>query len=206
MGIVKGIIPFTDRGYGGKQSFLPVKNSTSMYEVNMIFDKWENLSNLHFSEQWDAIISEVLPLRQKNLKEGRYDLCHGAYLNIMRFHGKAGNVYEAHRHFVDIHFVIKGGERIDIAFAADIENEKAYGSNNVYGEDRDVIFYTKTYAPHAHVHLDTTSFLLAMPSDAHAPCITSSRAEQDGRSEYDGKFEMKEENLKGIIKIPTQWI
>jgi len=188
----------------------------------MIFDKWDNLSSLHFSTQWDEIMSQVQILRQEELKEGRYELCHDAYLNIMSFHGKKESAYESHKKFVDVHFVIKGSERIDIVFVSDIEMEQTDSEACFYQEDKDVIFYTKKYAPRACVYLDDTNFLLAMPNDAHAPCLCSdfgqcAKVKTDDTLNVNENFEHNknlekgenlrkgEKNLKGIIKIPTEW-
>ena len=51
----------------------------NLNEDTMIVDKWENLSNLHFSKQWDDIIHAVQVLRQEKLAEGTYDLCHNEF-------------------------------------------------------------------------------------------------------------------------------
>ncbi len=188
----------------------------------MIFDKWENLKNLRFSAQLTEIVLQVQDLRQKNLEEGKYDLCHGAFLSVMKFSGKSENVYEAHRKFVDIHFVIEGSERINVVFVSDIESEKAVlldGDivscpaqyvDNVYDEEKDLIFYTKKYAAQAHVYLDETSFLLVMPEDAHAPCLYGKQAcekSDDGacleKASSQDRLD-KNINLKGVVKIPVQ--
>lgn len=165
----------------------------------MFFGKWETLPDLYLSSQWNEIISQVQILRQETLKEGRYDLCHNAYLNIMSFCGKDDNVYEAHKRFIDIHFVLKGSERIEVAFVSDIETDKAYNEGDVYQENKDVIFYTKTYEPCGLVYLDNTSFLLVTPKVAHAPCLC-------GKLDKGKALHKRDENLKGIIKIPVEWI
>lgn len=176
----------------------------------MLFGKWETLLDLHFSKQWDDIIAQAQILRQEILrqesvrqevlaKEERYDLPHNAYLNLMSFCGKDNNVYEAHRKFVDIHFVLQGSERIDMAFVSDIEAHKAYNVDDVYQEDRDLIFYTKKYEPHALVYLDDTSFLLLTPKDAHAPCLC-------GKLDKGKNLQTREKNLKAVIKIPIEWV
>lgn len=183
----------------------------------MIFDIWDNLSSLHFSPQWDAVIAQVQILRKENLSEGTHDLCHGAYLNVMSFYGKKNNVYEAHRKFVDIHFVIKGSERINIVFVSDIEKGQIYNEGDFYQEDKDIIFYTGKYAPSACICLDDTCFLLAMPNDAHAPCLSNEFGQNDqfkngdvsGINENfdrDENLVKGEKNLKGIVKIPIEWV
>ena len=165
----------------------------------MIFDQWENLSNLNFSAQWNEIISQVQKLRKDNLSEGRYELCHNAYLNVMTFYGKDENIYEAHKKFVDIHFVLEGSERIDIAFVSDIEKNKAYNPEDFYQEDKDIIFYTKKSEPHAIIYLDNTNFLLATPNDAHAPCLS-------GKLDQGNTAESKDKNLKAVLKIPVEYL
>lgn len=188
----------------------------------MIFDKWENLQNFSFSQEWNDIINDVLNLRKEVLdiafksdfenlsarefldafQEKSYSLRHHAFLNTMAFFPKKENVYEAHRKFVDIHFVIHGQERIEIASTSDILAQKAYNTNDIYNSEKDFIFFTKPYAYQACALLDTSHFLLAMPEDAHATCLAPWGTLQNTLGHNNDECGV---TVKGIVKIPVEF-
>lgn len=189
----------------------------------MIFDKWENLQKYSFSPEWNTIIRELCVLRDElfntlfhndyNTKasqdfldafvEKSYPLPHNAFVNTMAFFPKEENTYEAHRKFVDIHFVIHGNERIDIASTTDIIAKKAYNDSDIYNQEKDFIFFTKPYKADACVYMDNSNFLLAMPEDAHATCL---KVQQFVIPEAVPKtFNCNQVTVKGIVKIPVQY-
>lgn len=157
----------------------------------MICDKWEHLKLLHFSSEWDEIVQEVLTLRHDILNTlfqddfnlfsasefvarfsvQKYLLSHNAFVNTMAFLPQVDNVYEAHKKFADIHFVLHGSESIEIASVSDILHHNAYNESDIYDEEKDAIFYTKPYPAWARVNLNSSNFLLALPEDAHATLL-----------------------------------
>lgn len=95
---------------------------------------------------------------------GRYDLSDGLYINYTKGPMKAwqAGVFEAHKAYLDIHFVLKGGEVIghtDISLLV---------SRNDYDPERDIYFLDGEGDP---ITLHEGEFMIVYPHDAHKPLI-----------------------------------
>ena len=49
------------------------------------------------------------------LAPGRHELPDGAYVNVFGYQTKESGIYEAHRKYIDIHYVLEGSEIIMVA-------------------------------------------------------------------------------------------
>lgn len=69
--------------------------------------------------------------------------------------------FEAHRKFIDVHFVLKGSERALVADLCSLENTEEYIP------ERDIAFYTGEGT--MDITLLPGDFYITFPCDAHAP-------------------------------------
>lgn len=68
--------------------------------------------------------------------------------------------WESHRHYIDIHYVIKGQEKIGVT---PVTSAKVV---NAYDKAKDIIFYT---AKGNYYKADAGNFFIFFPQDAHRP-------------------------------------
>ena len=112
---------------------------------------------------WDAAFAFLKTENLKELKPGRYPILGEQVFAIVTeglTHSKDSTKWESHKHYVDLHYVIKGKEMIGIADTSKAIIAKPYSP--------DVINYTAqgqfyTAAP--------GEFFLFFPNDAHRPGI-----------------------------------
>lgn len=70
--------------------------------------------------------------------------------------------YEAHRQYIDLQYVIKGGETVGYAH---IDNMK---QATFYNEEEDIYFME---GDGDLIHIQEGGFYIVYPFDAHAPCL-----------------------------------
>jgi len=95
---------------------------------------------------------------------GRHELSGGSYAMVSEYETKAaeGALYEAHRRFVDVQFVVSGSERIGYAPL------EALREAQPYDDERDVVKLEGEGDP---VLLTAGQFAVLWPGDGHMPGI-----------------------------------
>ena len=110
-------------------------------------------------------------LMQNNLKlleNGRYDISgDDIYVNIQDYNTKPkeNGLWEAHRKYIDIQYIIEGSEYIG---TGEIEN---FVTEETYNAERDVEFL-KTDKPQDFIRMDEGDFMILYPQDVHMPQIS----------------------------------
>ena len=127
----------------------------------MIFDTLNNIGvyypmNKNF-EQVGAFFKKAA-----DLKPGRYDLEDGVYVNVMEgtTHDAEGAQFEAHRAYLDVHYIISGTDCTKWADIAAVKPETEYdaaGDCQMFSGDGCI------------VRIDAGMFYVDNPTDAHAP-------------------------------------
>lgn len=96
------------------------------------------------------------------LPVGHHDLIDDIYVNVMEYETKEpeGLLFEAHRKYIDIHYIISGEESIEIADVNSIAETKPYddAADSVLG-----------HASGYRVNLSEKSCCVLMPEEAHLP-------------------------------------
>ena len=119
-----------------------------------------------------------------NLEDGRYELPNGIYINIESYATKAifQSIYESHRRYIDIQYIISGREYISVAPIDTLSIHKKYSS------EQDVTIYQNNIAG-TNFLLSKGNALMLFPSDGHMPCLRVDEA--------------RPENVKkAVLKIP----
>ena len=137
----------------------------------MIIDKIENAScyaasNEKFQKGFD-FIKEAL---REDLAAGRYDIDGEAmYASIQEYEtfAEEGRVFEEHRKYIDLQFLAKGREKLDV-----IDITRATEITPYNGE-LEAAFFTPTERPWSGI-LSAGDFAILFPHDLHRP---GSRAE-----------------------------
>lgn len=122
---------------------------------------YRTLSNLHRAVDW--LNSHDLTL----LPEGRTEIGNGIFVTVSSFTTKEENVYEAHRKYADIHYILSGEEKILTAPVDTMSVTKEYDS----GRD---IMLGECSNGEEHI-IRSGQYCVTMPEEAHSParCVTS---------------------------------
>lgn len=95
-----------------------------------------------------------------SLECGYHELEEGIFVNVMEYQTKQAGIFEAHRKFADLHYVVSGEEDMEIA------NVTRLCITQPYNEQQDV---TLGNAEGYRVHLQEKQTCLIMPGEAHMP-------------------------------------
>lgn len=94
------------------------------------------------------------------LEKGRHDLDDEIYVNVMEYDTKTEGIFESHHRYIDIHYVICGEEKIEIA------PEEQMKVTQEYQDDGD---YVLGHAEGETYTLHEKQSMVVMPGEAHVP-------------------------------------
>ena len=131
----------------------------------MIKDKLENAQIYYgLSKDLETGLKWLENSDLTNLSDGRYDISDKIYANIQTYETKDDALYEAHRDYIDIQYVISGEEKIGVT---DYNNCKTVIA---YDKEKDIEFLdNKTDDEYFSLH--SGEFMILFPQDAHKPSI-----------------------------------
>ena len=98
-------------------------------------------------------------------EKGRHDIDgEDLYVNIAEYETTApeNRFWEAHREYLDLHFMLRGPEQIDVNFIQNLRQEEYVPKDDflpLFGD------------PNSSVVLNEGDFLLAYPADAHRTAV-----------------------------------
>ncbi len=126
-----------------------------------------------YPERWNTAFKFLAELDTNNIKMGRTDLSKDVYVVFSEYETKdlAKGTYEAHKSYIDLHYVISGREQI--AINKHISSLKPINS---YNAQNDVTNYA--YDGHPLLLADHTRYFICFPSDAHMPNIAVKKGER----------------------------
>lgn len=103
----------------------------------------------------------------EDLERGRYELGQGIYGSVSEVAPtiEENDLFEAHRKYVDLHYIISGCQKMKIGFT---EKLTFHG----YTEEKDYVKVSG--APHSTVNLTAGTAICLFPNDAHGLLITGS--------------------------------
>lgn len=126
----------------------------------------------------------VEKLRQEEFPTGRYDY-EGGFLFVQRGTTKPfdENAYETHEKYIDVQYMIKGGEKV---YYEPVEKLAEY---KAYDPEADIAFFTGKREDGTITEVKPGMCWVAYPEDAHMPCRY-----QDQPGDY----------LKIVMKLPVE--
>ncbi|MGN0544155.1 MAG: YhcH/YjgK/YiaL family protein [Acutalibacteraceae bacterium] len=137
----------------------------------MIVDRIENLP-LYFScvPGLDKAADFIEEFMHGEFRDGRYDIeDNSIFANVSSYEPRELNdemLFEAHREYIDLQLVLRGGERIEWAPLTELHEER-----EEYSKGGDIAFYSGD--AHIPINLAEGEFALLFPGDAHKPCISN---------------------------------
>lgn len=132
----------------------------------MIKDKLEN-SELYYgiSDRLKQGFEWLKSQDLKNIEPNKYIIDgKNLYANIQEYDTKSDALYEAHRNYIDIQYMISGCEYVGVTNINNCESEIPYDSDN------DIEFLT-IKKEEENIILSEGDFLVLFPTDAHRPSM-----------------------------------
>ena len=144
----------------------------------------DNIKNFRLYTGLGPNFKEALELlaNDKYKKEpGRYELSGGAFYLVQSYETKPEGVFESHRKYIDLQFIVSGKERHDYAYLPTVK------VRDPYSEEKDCALYTGAGSSFV---LNSGTFAVYFPDDVHMPNLEAGSG--------------PEKNLKVVVKIPVK--
>ena len=131
----------------------------------MIFDSIKNISKyLNLDKKIQKGFDFITKNNLKNFENGRYEIDgKNIYANIQEYETKEEGMFEAHRKYIDIQYVISGFEKIEVCEISELQEKIPYD------KEKDLIFFEGNGSS---LKLKEGYFAVFYPQDGHKPCIT----------------------------------
>lgn len=99
-----------------------------------------------------------------DIPDGRLEYPNGIWANLQTYYTKEDALFEAHRKYIDIQFILAGQEKIGVC------DSSTCTENIPYDEEKDIEFLdAKNFE---YIEMKTGDFLILYPKDAHKPSIS----------------------------------
>lgn len=136
----------------------------------------KNCSNEYesLSDRINEAIKYIDNLDKTNLKCGRYEVNDWFYYTVQYYHTKIKDecVLESHKKYVDIQWIAKGCEIIEVSDIAELK------LRTKYSEKEDIMYWNKR-SRMMQVKMIEESYIVSYPSDAHMGCICCDELNRD---------------------------
>lgn len=97
------------------------------------------------------------------LEDGRHVINDYMYVNVETYQTKEDALFEAHRDYIDIQYIISGEEKIGVTKYSDCKE------NTPYDKERDIEFLN---GKGEFYPMRTGDYMILYPTDAHKPSIS----------------------------------
>lgn len=119
-----------------------------------------------YPERWEQAFNFLVHTNLDSLPLGRIDLSDDIYITISEYRTKEPEdaLYEVHKKYIDVQYLISGSEYIGILWDTALLKEM-----QSYDEEKDIAFY----ASDGGIQRKATpeNFFIFFPQDAHRPCV-----------------------------------
>jgi len=94
----------------------------------MIFDNIKNISQyLNLDENLKKGFDFILKNDLKSFENGKYQINgEKIYANIQEYETKANGLFEAHRKYIDIQYIVNGFEKIEVCEVSELDEKIPY--------------------------------------------------------------------------------
>ncbi|WP_167619351.1 YhcH/YjgK/YiaL family protein [Maribellus sediminis] len=143
----------------GIQSEFPAKPDESI-NVEQFKKHYEK-----YPDRWNSVFKFLKETDLRSLEIGRIDLNENVYAAVSEYETKnhPDALFESHREYVDLQYVISGEELIGLT------NDQSIPVSVPYSEEKDITFYS--YDGGKLMPADPTRYFIFFPDDIHRPCL-----------------------------------
>ena len=122
--------------------------------------EYGTLERLH--RVWDRIYAG----EADGLAPGRHEMEDGIYANVSEYTTKESGIFEAHRRYIDVQYVVSGEEIVETAPVESLRLTRAYDL------EADILFGTGEGTPHV---LRAGQAIVLLPEEAHRPGLCTDK-------------------------------
>lgn len=143
----------------GIQSEFPAKPDESI-NIEQFKKHYEK-----YPDRWNSVFEFLEETDLKSLEIGRIDLNENVYAAVSEYETKnhPDALFESHREYVDLQYVISGEELIGLT------NDQSIPVSVPYSEEKDITFYS--YDGGKLMPADPSRYFIFFPDDIHRPCL-----------------------------------
>lgn len=133
----------------------------------MIYDKIDNLTIYAGISEDIRLALEYLRDLAPDVEKGVYELSPRVKAIVSEYETKEVNEYgyEAHKEYIDIHYLISGYEKICSLPLEYLQETKPYS------QECDAAFYVENEVKPQEMLLGNSYFAILFPQDGHMPCL-----------------------------------
>lgn len=132
----------------------------------MIADKITNLADyFSFSPAFKVVDEFLSKNNAAELKVGKYELKDGIYVNVSEYTPENNDIFEAHRKYADLQYIVSGEELIGWACIDVLAESDGYDAEN------DCELFHCLEGQSSTLDCDEGMFAYFAPNDAHRPGI-----------------------------------
>ena len=140
--------------------------------------------NLCEDERIKQIVNHIKSMDFEAIEDGRLEFSDGIWANLQTYTTKEDALFEAHRKYIDIQYIISGQEKIGVCEYAKCKTNIPYDSE----KDIEFLDYENDFE---YINMTPKDFLVLFPKDAHKPSISISE---------------KVKVRKLVVKVPVEFI
>ncbi|WP_317367197.1 YhcH/YjgK/YiaL family protein [uncultured Tyzzerella sp.] len=139
----------------------------------MIYSNIKNIGEYSFlPENIQKCFDYIKKNNLKDLEKGSYEICgKDLFVNIVEYETTTEDkrIWEAHKSYLDIHFILDGEEIINVNFINNMEQKE-------FVEEED--FLNINGDKKSSIVLQEEDFLILYPNDAHMPSVNVSSSKK----------------------------
>lgn len=130
----------------------------------MIKDRIENSKNYYsLSKEIKTGFEWIINNDLISMEDGKYEISDKIYANIQSYETKEDALFEAHRKYIDIQYMIQGAEKCGLCNYAETNSVVDYDNN------KDIEFLNSKFCE--YYTLKEGEFFVFYPQDAHKPAL-----------------------------------
>ena len=115
-------------------------------------------------EKLTEALDYIQNLDKSTLTPGKHEVNDEFFYNYMEYEAKepTDSIYEAHKNYVDIQYIVEGQERVDVSFEAYMELDTPYDT------EKDIMFFKNPTESFSRI-LGADEYIIVLPHELHKP-------------------------------------
>ena len=115
-------------------------------------------------EKLTEALDYIQNLDKSTLTPGKHEVNDEFFYNYMEYEAKepTDSIYEAHKNYVDIQYIVEGQERVDVSFEAYMELDTPYDA------EKDIMFFKNPTESFSRI-LGADEYIIVLPHELHKP-------------------------------------
>lgn len=115
-------------------------------------------------EKLTEALDYIKNLDKNSLTPGKHEVNVDFFYNYMEYEAKEpmDNIYEAHKNYVDIQYIVEGQEHVDVSFEEYMELDTPYDT------EKDIMFFKNPQKYFSRI-LRPGEYVIVLPHELHKP-------------------------------------